>query len=61
MLVYVYMHIFYYFSIYWSYTSLSGRSWVRIPWPHHTKGVKNGTRSSLADAHIKRGSARKIE
>ena len=29
--------------------------------PHHTKGVKNGTSSSLADAHIKKGCARKIE
>ena len=26
---------------------------------HHTKGVKNGTTSSLADARIKRGCARK--
>ena len=24
------------------------------PWPRHTKGVKNGTCSSLADARIKR-------
>ena len=30
-------------------------------WPHHTKGVKNSTSSSLADACIKRGCARKIE
>ena len=28
---------------------------------HHTKGVKNGTSSSLADAHIKNGIARKIK
>ena len=30
------------------------------PRSRHTKGVKNGTSSSLADAHIKKGSARKI-
>ena len=29
--------------------------------PHQTKGVKNGTSSSLANACIKKGSARKIE
>ena len=29
--------------------------------PHNTKGVKNGTSSSLADTRIKRGCARKIE
>ena len=29
--------------------------------PHHTKGVKNDTSSSLADARIKKGCARKIE
>ena len=29
--------------------------------PHHTKGVKNSTSSSLTDARIKRGCARKIE
>ena len=29
--------------------------------PHHTKGVKNGTSSSLAEACIKRGCVRKIE
>ena len=31
------------------------------PAPHHTKGLKNGTSSSLADARIKEVSARKIE
>ena len=30
-------------------------------WPHQTKGVKNGSSSSLADARIKGGCARKIE
>ena len=30
-----------------------GRGFL-IPRPHHTKGVKNGTSSSLADARIKR-------
>ena len=28
---------------------------------HHTKGVKNGSSSSLADARIKRGCAMKTE
>ena len=40
---------------------MSGRLWVRIPRSHHTKGVKNGTSSSLAGARIKKGCARKIE
>ena len=38
-----------------------GRSRVRIRRLHHTKGVKNGTSSSFADACIKSGSARKID
>ena len=29
--------------------------------PHHTEGVKNVTSSSIADARIKRGCAKKIE
>ena len=31
------------------------------PRPRHTKGVKNGTGSSLADARNKKGSTRKIQ
>ena len=33
--------------------SRSGRSWALIIWPHHTKGVKNDTSRSRADARIK--------
>ena len=35
--------------------SASGAAGCRfVPWPHHTKGDKNGTGSFLADACIKR-------
>ena len=35
------------------YDSWSGRSLVQILQPHHTKGVKSGTSSSLGYARIK--------
>ena len=34
---------------------------MKIWQPHHTKGIKNGTSSSLVDAHIYRGCVGKIE
>ena len=42
-----------------SASGVVGRGFV--PRPRHTKGVRNGTSSSLADARIKKSSDRKIK